>query len=464
MKEFDLGTEKIGSLIKKFSIPCVISMVVAALYNIVDQIFIGWSKAGAFGNAATNIVYPFTVLALGLALLVGDGAAAGFSIAMGQGDKERANRNVGNGFAILIISSIILCIVGLLFRTQILGMFGGNPNEAECYEYATDYFKIICVGIPFYMIGQGLNGSIRADGSPGFAMACTLAGALTNLILDPVFIFGFDMGVKGAALATIIGQIITFVMSIVYLTRSKNFKMNRNAIRLEGHTFGRIISVGMASLIVQLSIVIIIAVNNNLLTKYGYQTIASTGEAFGAVIPLAVVGIVMKVFGIVVSIVIGISLGGQPILGFNMGAGNLGRVKETIQYITKLVLIVGIVAFLIFELAPDVVISLFGSHNTEEYMEYARLCIRIFLGGIILTCYIKSAAIILQSMGNSIKSTVLALLRDVIVFVPVSILIAAISKSIVTMLWAAVISDVISSIVGFCFVSSEIHRFEKIIK
>ena len=246
------------------------------------------------------------------------------------------------------------------------------------------------------------------------------------------------------------------------LTKAKNFAITKQAIKPEGHTVGRIVSVGMASLIVQLSIVIIIAVNNNLLTKYGYQTYAGTGEAFGAVIPLAVVGIVMKVFGIVVSIVIGISLGGQPIIGYNMGAGNTERVKKTIQLITKLVLLVGIIAFLIFEFVPDAIIYLFGSHNTAEYMEYARLCIRIFLGGIILTCYIKSAAIILQSMGNSVKSTILALLRDVIIFVPASIILAMLSKSIVTMLWAAVISDVIAAIVGFLFVRSELDNLTTI--
>lgn len=171
MKELDLGTGNIGSLIKRYSIPCVISMVVAALYNVVDQIFIGWSEAGAYGNAATNIVYPFTVLALGLALLVGDGAAAGFSIALGKGDKKQANKNVGNGLVILFCLALGLCAIGFICQTQILGLFGGNPAEAECYGYATDYFKIICAGIPFYMIGQGLNGSIRADGSPKFAMA-----------------------------------------------------------------------------------------------------------------------------------------------------------------------------------------------------------------------------------------------------------------------------------------------------
>jgi len=280
------------------------------------------------------------------------------------------------------------------------------------------------------------------------------------LIFDPVLIFGFNLGVKGAAIATIMGQILTFAMSVRYLAKAKNFKINWEGIKLERKTVGRIVAVGMASLIVQLSIVIIIAVNNNLLAKYGYETLASTGEAFGAVIPLAVVGIVMKVFGIVVSIVIGISLGGQPIIGFNMGAGNMDRVKDTIRLLTKLVLIVGMIAFLLFELAPDGIIYLFGRRNTAEYMEYARLCIRIFLGGIILTCYVKSVSIILQAMGNSIKSTVLALLRDVIIFVPVSLLLATLSKSIVTFLWAAVVSDIISAGVGFLFVRTELRKYD----
>ena len=451
MKELDLGKESIGKLIAKFSIPCVISMIVAALYNIVDQIFIGWSEAGAYGNAATNIVYPFTVLALGLALLIGDGAAAGFSIALGMDNRKKANKNIGNGLVMLIGLAVVLCIVGFAFRVQILKLFGADPQEELCYRYATEYFLIICGGLPFYMIGQGLNGSIRADGSPKYAMACTLAGAIANLVLDPVFIFVFGMGVQGAAIATVIGQILTFAMSVIYLFRSKLFKLDRDAVRMDLKTIGNIVTVGMASLIVQLSIVIIIAVNNNLLGKYGYETIASTGDAFGAVTPLAVVGIVMKVFGIVVSIVIGISLGGQPIIGFNLGAGNNARVKETIITITKLVLAVGLVAFLIFELFPDAVISLFGNQNTSEYMEYARLCIRIFLSGIILTCFIKSAAIMLQSMGNSVRSTLLALLRDVIIFVPASIILASVSHSIVTMLWAALISDVISAVIGFVF-------------
>lgn len=461
MNEMDLGNGSIGKLVRKFSVPCVISMVVAALYNIVDQIYIGWSKAGEFGNAATNIVYPFTVFALGFALLIGDGAAAGFSLALGRGDKKQANRNIGNGFLMLIILSLVLCAVGFVCMTGILAVFGGDPKEAVCYGYAKDYYTVICAGVPFYMIGQGLNGAIRADGSPKYAMACTLAGAIANLILDPVFIFALGMSVKGAAIATVIGQLLTFGMSIFYLTRSKNFKINAEGLHLEVPTVIRIIMLGMASLIVQISIVIIMAINNNLLAKYGYVTIASTGVAYGAVTPLAVIGIVMKVFGIVISIAIGISLGGQPIIGFNMGAGNVDRVKQTILLITKLVALVGTIAFLIFELAPNLIIYMFGSHNTPEYMEYARLCIRIFLGGIIFTCYIKSAAIILQSMGSSLKSTILALCRDVIIFVPATIILAALSHSIVVMLWAALISDVLSAVIGFLMVRSEIKKFER---
>lgn len=460
MKNYDLGSAKIGRLVRHFALPCVISMLVAALYNIVDQIYIGWSSAGAAGNAATNIVYPFTVLALGLALLVGDGSAAMFSLALGEQNKEKADKCVGTGFSFLIILSVLLCVLGFLFKNQILAVFGANPNEKVCYDFADDYFTVICAGLPFYMIGQGLNGAIRADGSPKFAMACTLAGAVSNIILDPVFIFVFGMGVKGAAVATVIGQVLTFAMSIFYLFCSKNFRLNLKGLKPDFILLARIVMIGIASLIVQLAIVIVIAVNNNLLLKYGYGTFASTGEAFGSVIPVAVLGIVMKVFGIVISVVIGISVGGQPIIGFNMGAGNFARVKETVRVILRLVLAIGVVVFLIFEFLPDLVISIFGKGNSVEYIEYARLCVRIFLSGIIMTCFIKSVAIILQSIGKSGKSTVLALLRDVIVFVPASIILATVSRNIVTMLWGALISDAVSFVFAVIFLRTEMKKMK----
>ena len=448
MEELDLGRERIPKLIKKFAIPCVISMIVAALYNIVDQIFIGWSDAGAFGNAATNIVYPFTVISLALALLIGDGAAALFSLSQGANDREKANKSIGNGFVLLIVISIILTIIGLVFNKQILGLFGGNPKEVECYQYAMDYLRIICYGLPFYIIGQGLNASIRNDGSPRYAMVATIVGAISNIILDPIFIFVFGLSVKGAAIATIIGQILTFFISIYYLKISKQFRVTKDSMKLDKGICLKTISLGLASLITQLAIVVIIAVANNLVGKYGYMTMASTGTSYGAVIPLAVIGICMKVFGIVVSIVIGVSLGGMPILGYNMGAGNTDRVKDTVKYILIINFIIGLIAFIMFELFPNFIINIFGSGNGLEYMEFANYCLRIFLGGIVLTCLIKSMSILLQSMGSSLKSTILALARDVIFFVPTIIFIAHFSHSVVTMLWSAVIADILAFITG----------------
>ena len=455
MKKLDLEKDEIKKLIPKFAIPCVISMIVAALYNIVDQIFIGWSSAGAFGNAATNIVYPFTVIALAFALLIGDGAAALFNLSLGAKEKDKASISIGNGIILLVFISIILTSIGLIFNKPILNIFGGNPNEIECYNYAKDYLRIICYGLPFYIIGQGLNATIRSDGSPKYAMFATIIGAISNIILDPIFIFVFHMSVKGAAIATIIGQILTFIVSIIYFRKPKNFKLNKETLKLNKEIDKKIISLGSSSLITQLAIVIIIAVANNLVTKYGYATIASTGNPYGVITPLAVIGICMKIFGIVVSIVIGVSLGGMPIIGYNMGAKNLNRVKETIKYILITNLIIGLLSFILFQVFPTFIINIFGKGNSLEYLEYANYCLRIFLGGIILTCLIKSISILLQSMGSSFKSTLLALSRDVIFFVPSIIIIASISHSVVTMLWSAIIADVLSFILGLILLKSE---------
>ncbi len=461
MKELDLGKDKISKLLKKFAIPCVISMIVAALYNIVDQIFIGWSDAGAFGNAATNIVYPFTVIALAFALLIGDGAAALFNLSLGAKNNNQANKSIGNGLLLLVGISFVLTILGLLFQNPILKIFGGNPNEVLCYEYAKSYLQIITYGLPFYIIGQGLNASIRSDGSPNYAMFATMLGAITNIILDPIFIFVFHMGVKGAALATILGQILTFLVSILYIRKAKYFSINQQALKLDKEICKKILSLGLASLITQIAIVIIIAVANNLVTQYGYTTLSSTGNPYGVVIPLAVIGICMKIFGIVVSIVIGVSLGGMPIIGFNRGSGNIERVKETIKYILIINLLIGCIAFLLFEFFPTFIINLFGKGNSFEYLEYAQYCLKIFLGGIILTCLVKSLSILLQSMGSSFKSTLLALSRDVLFFVPAILLLAKISESVVTMLWSALIADILSFLLGMILLLSEFKKIEK---
>ncbi len=460
MEKMDLEKEKITKLIRTFAIPCVISMIVAALYNIVDQIFIGWSPAGAFGNAATNIVYPFTVIALAFALLIGDGSAALFNLSLGAKEKEKAHQAIGNGFVLLLLFSLVLTVLGLLLNRQIVCLFGGNPKEAVCYQYAKDYLRIICYGLPFYMIGQGLNASIRSDGSPRYAMVATVIGAITNILLDPLFIFCFHMGVKGAALATILGQILTFLVSLFYLRKAKSFQITRSSLRLDASICKQLLSLGLASFITQLAIVIIMTVCNHLVGKYGYQTLASSGVPYGVVTPLAVIGICMKVFGIILSIVIGVSLGGMPIIGYNRGAGNSKRVKETIRYILLINAIIGGVAFLLLEAFPTFIIALFGNGNSFEYLEYAKYCLRIFLGGILFTCMIKSFSILLQAMGSSVQSTLLALARDVLFFVPAIILIASISHSVVTMLVSALIADVFAFLTGVVLLKKEIRKME----
>lgn len=460
MKNLDLEKEKITKLIRKFSLPCVISMLVAALYNIVDQIYIGWSIAGAEGNAATNIVYPFTVIALAFALIIGDGASANFSLSLGAKDRKNANKSIGNGLVILIIFSILIMTLGFLLSDNILSLFGGSPKEVKCWSYASNYLFIICIGIPFYIIGQGLNGVIRADGSPRYAMMATLAGAICNIILDPIFIFSLKLDVKGAAIATVIGQILTFIITIIYLTKSKNFKLNKKSISLDKRLIIKMLSLGLASFITQIAIVIIISVANNLVNKYGYTTVSSTGKIFGVVTALAIIGICMKVFGIIIAIVIGVSLGGQPIIGYNMGAGNIERVKETAKKILFINFIVGLIAFILFEGIPDIIISIFGNANSIEYTEYARYCMRIFLGGIIFTCLIKSTSILLQSMGSSFASTLLALSRDVIFFVPAIIIIANLTQSIVVMLWSAIVADTLAFMLAIFLLKREFKLLE----
>ena len=444
-----LESTSIGILLVKFAVPCTLSMLVSALYNIVDQIFIGHS-VGYLGNAATNVVYPFTVVALALALLVGDGGAAQLSLALGSGDRETGHRCVGHALVLSVVLGLLLMGIGLAETDPILRFF--SVTQAS-YTYAWDYMRIIAIGIPFYMFTNGVNGVIRADGAPGYAMAATSLGALINLILDPVAIFALGMGVKGAAWATVIGQVASCVMSAAYFRRPRSFRLQKSSFRPQGAIFGKIARLGLPSLIIQLAIVIIISVANSLIYSYG------PSSRYGADIPMSVVGIVMKVFGIVVAFAIGIGLGGQPIVGFNYGAGNYCRVFQTYGLIVRANLVVGIAATLIFQLFPDGVIWLFGSGD-DLYREFARMCLRIWLLGILMTCMQKATSIFFQSIGKSVQSTVLSLSRDVVFFVPL-ILVFAKLGGLVGMLWAAPAADILSCILTVFLVIRERRAVQK---
>ena len=444
-----LVTQPIGRLVARFAVPCVLSMLVSALYNIVDQIFIGQS-VGYLGNAATTVVYPFTVVALALALIVGDGCASQLSLSLGSGDRETGHKCVGNSLLLSILIGAALLAAGLLFTDPILRLFGVTQAS---YGYARDYMLIITLGMPFYVVTNGVNAAIRADGAPAYAMVSTGLGAVMNLILDPVAIFVLDMGVKGAAWATILGQIASCALSLLYFRRPKSFRLTRESFRLSGSVVKKIGRQGLPSFIIQLAIVVIIGVANNLIGVYGPQS------KYGADIPLSVIGIVMKVFGIVVAVAVGIGLGGQPIAGFNFGAGNYRRVFATYRYIILANVVVGAASMLVFELCPQAVVRLFGSESAL-YNEFANLCFRVFLSGILLTCVQKASSIFLQAIGRPGKSALLSLSRDVIFFVPVIVVLAG-RFGVTGMLWAAPIADVLAAVLTFVLVGTEYHKLPR---
>ena len=430
-----LKTAPIGKLMLKFSIPCIISLLVSALYNIVDQIFIGHG-VGMLGNGATNVVFPITIIALAVALLIGDGCAAYLSICQGRQDSDSSHKSVGNAILITVVLSLIMVLFFSCFRDNILWAFGATVNNIE---YAKEYFDWIIIGIPFYVFGNTINSVIRADGSPKFAMLSTFVGCIINVILDPTAIFVLHWGMIGAALATIMGQIVTAVLGIIYLTRTKSFKIHKNSFKPNFSVIKKFIPLGISSLLTQLSIVIIMCVMNNVLVYFGAQT------KYGSDIPLTVMGIIMKVFQIVVSVCVGIVVGAQPIVGYNYGAGAFNRVLEVLKKMLIAEIILGIIAMIGFELFPIQIISIFGSED-GLYNEFAVLSFRLYLSGIILTCLQKSTSIFLQSLGKPIMSMLLSMLRDFILLVPLSLILPSI-WGLTGVLYSGPIADIISFIV-----------------
>lgn len=326
-----LGEESVGKLMAKYAVPCIVSLLVGALYNIVDQLFIAnASYLGSNGNAANTVVFPLTVIALGFAVMAGDGCCAFVSISLGKNEAFAANKSVGNAVFVSIAGGLLLAVLYLVFAEPLLTAFGGMVNE-ETFNFAKEYFFWITLGVPFYVFGQTMNPVIRADGNPKFAMFSTVAGALINIILDPIFIFIFGWGMTGAAIATVIGQAATAVLAIVYLFRAKTIKLKISDFKLDGGILGKTLLHGLCSLLAQISLVAAMATINNMIRKYG-----ALDEVFGqeeySQIPMAVVGIVMKVFQIVISIVIGMAAGCIPIVGYNMGAKKSDRVKNCSPY------------------------------------------------------------------------------------------------------------------------------------
>lgn len=442
-----LGTERIGKLMRQYAIPCIISLLVGALYNIVDQIFIAnASYLGSYGNAANTVVFPLTVVALAIAVMVGDGCCAFVSMALGRKESDKAKRSVGNAVVLTVAGSVILTALYLIFANQIIAMFGGTVNE-ETFRQSQEYFFYITLGIPFYMFGQAMNPVIRADGNPKFAIASTLAGAVINIILDPIFIFCFKWGMMGAAVATVIGQVVTAILAVWYIVHMKTVKPSRKDFALQWNICGRMLLLEITSFLSQISLVAAMAAINNMLRKYGAQDPVFKQEQY-AQIPMAVVGIVMKFFQIVISIVVGMAAGCIPIIGYNMGAEKKLRVKELFTKLLVAEALVGAVALVLAEGFPHQLIAIFGAKNESVYYtEFAIKAFRIYLCMMILACVNKACFIFLQAVGKALSSTMLSMFREVVFGVGFALLLP-VFFGLDGVLYSMPVSDILTFIIS----------------
>ena len=445
-----LGKEKIGKLIRKFSIPCIISMLVNSLYNIVDQIFIG-QGVGYLGNGATNVVFPLVMIGLAFSLMFGDGASAYLSLKLGEKKKKEAENGVGNGIMLSIIVSVIFCIVTLLFLPQFLKIFGCTENLKS---YAMTYGTIIAIGFPFSMIGTTLNSIIRADGSPKYSMFSMISGAVLNTILDPIFIFVLHKGVEGAAIATVISQIVTFILNVIYIKRFKTIKISKDCFKLQFNICKKIAMLGVSSFITQMSFVCVMAVENNLLGKYGAES------KYGAEIPITVLGIVMKINQILNSIIVGIAAGSQPIWGYNYGAKKFDRVKQTLKIVLSASVIISTIAFILFQTIPDKLILLFGSGD-ENYMDFACLAFRTYLMLCIFNGVQIPSGIFFQAIGQSTKSAILSLSRQIVILIPSMIILSQLF-GIVGVLSAGPVADGLAFILAVSLLLRESKKLKNV--
>lgn len=448
--ENPLGTAPVGKLLRKFAIPSIISLVVASLYNIVDQIFIG-QGVGMLGNAATNVAFPTTTIATALALLLGIGGATNFNLALGRKQSEKARQTAGTAFGSLLLVGIAVCIIIRIFLKPIILACGATDQNLD---YSLAYVGITSIGFPFYMLTTGGSHLIRADGAPTYSMLAMLSGAIINTILDPLFIFAFDWGIEGAAWATVIGQIFSACMILFYLPRYYNRTLKGKDLIPQWSALRPVLSLGSAACLNQLAITIIQVLMNNTLRHYG------TNSPYGSEIPLAVVGIVMKVNMLFLSVVIGLSQGAQPIISFNYGAKKFGRVKEAYLKAAGLATIMAVLATACFQIFPQPIISLFGTGDAMYY-QFAIQFFRIFLLCTFLNGLQPVTANFFSSIGKATKGIFLSLTRQIIFLVPL-VLLFPLFWGIDGVMYAGPIADGAAGILAILLVIREFKKMQKI--
>ncbi len=407
---------------RKYAVPCVVSLLVGALYNIVDQIFIANApELGSYGNAANTVVFPLTIIALALAVMVGDGCCTMVSMGLGRKESKEAGQNVGNAVILSAAIGIVLMMVYFRFADALLTMFGGTVND-QTFAFAKEYFFWITIGIPFYVFGQAMNPIIRADGNPRFAMFATLLGCIANIILDPTLIYGFHMGMTGAAIATVAGQVLTMIASIWYLAHMRALKLTKESFVMNWQASGRMLTLGITSFLSQIALVAAMAAVNSTIQKYTLLDPIFGQEGYTQ-IPMAVVGIVMKYFQVVISVAVGTAAGCAPIAGYNTGAGRNDRVKKLFGMMLKTELIAGLIFLAIAELLPGQIMNLFGAANESEYYrEFAMKAFRVYLCLLPLATINKGTFIYLQALGKAFLSSMLSLIREVVLGVALPIL------------------------------------------
>ena len=447
----------ISKLLLKFSVPCVMGLLISAFYNIVDQIFIGNSELGYLGNAATGVSFPVICIANAFAWCIGDGAAAFLSICAGRGDTERAHKCVGSGIVATTAVSILLMAVCLIWAEPLMLLFGASHQTVGM---AVEYFRIVAFFFPFYLLMNVMNSMIRADGSPTYAMIAMLTGAVINIALDPLFIFGLRWGIAGAAWATVIGQVMSFLVCAAYFFKPKTFRLHKASFVPSPGVLQNIVALGGATFIAQLSIVVLSLISNITLAKYGALS------KYGPDIPISVFSIQTKVYTVVCNIVTGIVLGGQPIFGYNYGAGNMDRVRQAYKLVLRATLIVGCCGVAIFEVCPQLIINIFGQGDAL-YQEFAQKTFRIYLSLTMITCMVKMSAVFFQSIGKSFHAVVASLVRDILCFTPLVLILPAVLENanpgsgINGILYAAPISDLVALVAILCLTIPFFRKLKK---
>ena len=445
-----LGTESIPKLMVKFAIPSIIAMLVSSVYNIVDQLFIG-QAIGTLGNAATNVVFPLNISCTALALLFGIGGASCYNLALGRGEKERAPQFMGSALSMLAISGIVLFLITELFTTPILIAFG-TPDDV--FPYAEEYVRAVAFGFPFLLLTTGGGHLIRADGSPKMTMICNLSGAILNIFLDALFVFGFKWGMAGAAWATVIGQVVSGTIVIVYMAKFKNADLQWKHLKVNFSCIGEVAAIGMASFFNQVAMMVVQVVMNNLLKHYGALSI------YGSAIPIACSGIAMKTSQLFFSVVIGIAQGSQPIESFNYGARNYDRVKKALALALASGGCISMLSFIVFQTMPRQILSLFGN-GTEEYFTFGVMFMRRFLFGMFLNFIQPITSTFFTSIGKPLKGVFLSMTRQIIFLLPLLIIMPKF-MGIEGIVYSAPIADFAAAGTAFIMIAFEMRAMHKL--